>query len=808
MNKQRKSSTQKISFTLIQIAILIFSTNPISAQEINPMVVGNNVWFSNPSNQVWDLTAASGVGSLRIGGNGYDRNIPSNTELLNWVNRIQGMGAEPILQVPQGGPEADYSLQNAIDIAVGLVTFFNLESNGNIEPIKYWSIGNEPWLYYDRKYGENSIAPIVEAYFKPIAAAMKEVDPTIKIFGPDFAYYIEPAINALYGGTNDISGLIPGKDYYYSDGISWHSYPQDESIKLSTQGVEQFRQSIVKSKARVDFANNLNNRTGNDALEWGIGEFNAKNGPFVHTWDNGQMFAGIYNYCMKYSATYCTTWSMFENGGNRLGTDYSFIDGNMTPRPTYRHMQMIAHNFHGEYADGTTTDNDLLIFGSKWSDSVSVMIVNRSDKPKSYSLSLSTTKAGSEGIQLTIDADSIFSYSDIISGSATQTLVFGNDEIVKIQYTIDHFLNELPPSESKVVKTNKIPTAPSNIKADSIAFDFLSISWQKGAIEDTVSGYIVERKLSESSNFELLGISLDTSFTDTKVTFETDYTYRIQAYSTAGKSLFSSNFDITTSSPPARVPYNGPHLIPGKIEVENFDDNPGGIGYFDSDDINEGGAYRNTGVDIENSSDTGGGYNIGYIESGEWLEFSLEDVTPGNYDINFRLASNAEGSGKIAKVLLNGNTLGQVSPTFTGGWQTWVTKTVSNVNVEEVEDPILRLQFTGQEFNVNWIEFVEHIGTYNNEEQLIPNEYKLFNNFPNPFNPSTLIKYSIPTNSEVTLEVFNMIGNKVATLLMDTPTSAGTHSIQFNASDLSSGAYFYRLKTNNILLTKKMLLIK
>ena len=56
--------------------------------------------------------------------------------------------------------------------------------------------------------------------------------------------------------------------------------------------------------------------------------------------------------CMKYEATYATTWSMFENSGNRKGTDFSFIDGkNMTPRPSYRHIEMIANNFEGYYLE-------------------------------------------------------------------------------------------------------------------------------------------------------------------------------------------------------------------------------------------------------------------------------------------------------------------------------------------------------------------------------------------------------------------------------------------------------------------------
>lgn len=80
-------------------------------------------------------------------------------------------------------------------------------------------------------------------------------------------------------------------------------------------------------------------------------------------------------------------------------------------------------------------------------------------------------------------------------------------------------------------------------------------------------------------------------------------------------------------------------------------------------------------------------------------------------------------------------------------------------------------------------------------------------NYPNPFNPMTTIDYSLPKDSHVTLAVYNVLGKKVATLV-DMAKPAGAHSVQFNASDLPSGAYFYTLTTNAQTLTRKMLLVK
>jgi hypothetical protein len=99
---------------------------------------------------------------------------------------------------------------------------------------------------------------------------------------------------------------------------------------------------------------------------------------------------------------------------------------------------------------------------------------------------------------------------------------------------------------------------------------------------------------------------------------------------------------------------------------------------------------------------------------------------------------------------------------------------------------------------------------YSNEisvEVTKPLEYVLEQNYPNPFNPNTLIKYSVPQDGLVTLEVFNLLGEKVATLVNGVQ-EAGRYEIDFNASDLSSGIYVYSLKSGNFNSIKKMLLMK
>lgn len=95
------------------------------------------------------------------------------------------------------------------------------------------------------------------------------------------------------------------------------------------------------------------------------------------------------------------------------------------------------------------------------------------------------------------------------------------------------------------------------------------------------------------------------------------------------------------------------------------------------------------------------------------------------------------------------------------------------------------------------------------EEQIdgILTEYNLSNNFPNPFNPSTKIKYSIPQSSQVVVKVFDILGYEIATLI-DEEKSAGVYRADFTGANLTSGIYFYKLQARDFVETKKMLLLK
>jgi len=175
--------------------------------------------------------------------------------------------------------------------------------------------------------------------------------------------------------------------------------------------------------------NALHNRTGADALIWGIGEYNSKGGPKVHTWGNGQMFGAVLGWCMEYEAAYAACWSMFEHGGDRKESDFSLIDGaHMTPRASYRHMEFVAKYFTGTFLKGTVSNDDFLVYGAQDGDRLSVMMMNRGfGDPGEYTLYLDDAGESGPGLIFVVQGQRDEVYHDIIGPRTTQVLIFTGD---------------------------------------------------------------------------------------------------------------------------------------------------------------------------------------------------------------------------------------------------------------------------------------------------------------------------------------------------------------------------------------------
>ncbi|MFN3873920.1 MAG: carbohydrate-binding protein, partial [Ignavibacterium sp.] len=251
--------------------------------------------------------------------------------------------------------------------------------------------------------------------------------------------------------------------------------------------------------------------------------------------------------------------------------------------------------------------------------------------------------------------------------------------------------------------------------------------------------------------------------------------------------------------------------IPGTVYATDYDLGKWNSAYYDIDyqnvgsgNWNNGNQYRNDGVDIERCIDfASNGYNVGWIENGEWLKFTVKVLQSGIYNLKINVSS-PNSNGQIL-MRLNGQVLGNlINVPNTGGWQNWQLVSLNNVFLPNGTHQ-LETRFYNGGFNFSHIEF--ELISSDVEESIQTLEYKLEQNYPNPFNPGTIIKYSLAESGKVSLKVFDLLGNLIS-VLVDDYMDSGNHQIKFDAQNLSAGVYYYRLECGSFSSTKKLVLIK
>ncbi len=180
------------------------------------------------------------------------------------------------------------------------------------------------------------------------------------------------------------------------------------------------------------------------------------------------------------------------------------------------------------------------------------------------------------------------------------------------------------------------------------------------------------------------------------------YTITARGRDDTGLLGISEPVDITVGTTCAQAPYRiAPAAVPGVLEAEDYDLGGQGLAYNDIDPGNNGGGYRpGEGVDLENCSDTGYGFNLGWTSPGEWIEYTVTAL-PGSYDLDVRVASEANG-GTFHLELDGVDRTGPISFGSTFGWQNWTTVTASDVTFDGGVQT-LRLVVDSGSFNVNSI---------------------------------------------------------------------------------------------------------
>ena len=215
------------------------------------------------------------------------------------------------------------------------------------------------------------------------------------------------------------------------------------------------------------------------------------------------------------------------------------------------------------------------------------------------------------------------------------------------------------------------------------------------------------------------------------------------------------------------------------------------------------------------------GYVLDNIHVNDWAMYAgVEFGGNEEYDKipdSLKISASSATTGGNVEVWLDsletGDKIAECPVGNTGGWTTFQTFTAAVKPVSGRHD--VYLKFTGSEagklFQLLKFYFSAEGDTIDTAikpaDSAIPQNFGMEQNFPNPFNPSTTIKFQIPNSNYVTLRVYNQLGQQVASLLNEN-LIAGRHEVDWNAAGLASGIYLYRLQAGSYSETKKLVLLR
>ena len=464
--------------------ICLYLINFTRSQTISPYLIGQNAWMpdtigiannctdppcllNGKLHKKWKEIGESFSKTIRFGGIAPDKNRPTNYQYIKMIDSIRAKGMEPIIQVPF------HIWRFSASDAANIVQYINITKGKNV---KYWIIGNEP----DLGYSYTSAAQIA-AYFKPFSSAMKAIDPTIKIIGPECAWYNQGIINGLTtpNGPDDITGKDAAGNYYI-DYISFHIYPFNGTqtrtqviTKLTSTG--SFQDNLIALNQRLSNCNSTHNRTGSNAIKAAVTEANVSwqnnsgdnlYGNGANSFIGGQFIAELSSICMKQNVQFLNIWSVVE--GNSNVNNIGYIDpGTGNKKPSYYHFQMLAEHFKGNYLQGSTNNSLVKAFACSDNNKIKVMILNQ-DQSNGYNFTLSLNNASinsSSTLKININGGLNYPYfNDYISEQSTVLYTFNESGIVeeKIIYELNtQAAANQPPQKIQFNITTGISQSPT-----------------------------------------------------------------------------------------------------------------------------------------------------------------------------------------------------------------------------------------------------------------------------------------------------------------------------------------------------------
>lgn len=357
---------------------------------------------------------------------------------------------------------------------------------------------------------------------------------------------------------------------------------------------------------------------------------------------------------------------------------------------------------------------------------------------------------------------------EITEGDKVMRVVIGSADYVNINYF-----------SYSLEAQNVAPTVTINSPTNNTSYDLnpstITIEASANDADGSVSG------VSFYNGATLLGTDNNApySFVWENVVAGT-YTITAVVTDNEGETATSEEIVVEVLNVVPQSPYNGsPFPIPGLIEAEQYDLGGQGVSYNElGTNGNEGGAtLRNDEVDIEETGDSSGDYNIGYILDGEWLEYTVNVNETDSYSINLRVAT--DGTGRTMHVEMDGQDVtGPISIPNTGGYQTFQTVTLPNILLDAGEQ-VMRLVFDANYFNINYVSFEASTIT----GSLSKNDSDHFDCFPNPYYETM----KIYKKGAFGYTVYDALGNQI-------DKGSGINQILIG-ENFSPGIYFLSLSS-------------
>lgn len=455
---------------------LLIAASSAFAQPISNHFFGENAWMPDTIGNAnacpeppcilygklhkqWKTIKDSKTSIVRFGGIAPDRNMPTNFQYIRMIDSIRANGMEPIIQVPF------YNYRYTATQAAEIVHYINVIKGKNI---KYWIIGNEP----DLSYSYTTAAEIAN-YFKPFASAMKNIDPSILIIGPEIASFNQAIMNGLTtpNGPADITGR-DAAGRYYLDVISFHTYPfsgtQSRSeVVTKLTAAYSLDANLIYLNARVAACNIAHSRIGAAKLKTAITEANINwqnnpsdnlSGSGANSFIGAQFISEMMGIGMKNSLDFINLWSVIE--GNTTASNIGFIDpATNNKKPSFYHFKMMAENFNGNYITSSTNQLSVKSIACQNAINTTVMILNE-DQTNNYNFSVGLNNAdftGSNALKINVSAGISEQYDGVVPSQSTLLLTFNSAGtlIRKTEYSLTtHAMANLAPTVTEFMTTD------------------------------------------------------------------------------------------------------------------------------------------------------------------------------------------------------------------------------------------------------------------------------------------------------------------------------------------------------------------